>query len=286
MKTAISTARSAKAKNTVASVFLNLIPGIYAITCVFPVIWLGYTSFKTNPEFAANVLALPKRLNWENFEYILAKTDMLLYLFNTLRITVCVLALTLLCAFTTGYFLARFRFRFHNFLSGLYISNLFIPVHAILVPIYIMMVRLSLVDHWYATILPMTCMEMTTALFLVRSYVQSVPVEVEEAASIDGSSFSRTLFHIILPIVRPILVTIGIMSFFHCWNEFSLSLIAFSKDELFTMSLAVMRFKGQYLSNYPQIMATIFIAIVPALFIYILFSKHIIKGMMAGAIKG
>ncbi len=286
MKNNMAASKGKKVKNKVVAMFLNLISVFCAVTCVFPVIWLGYTSLKSNAEFAANVLALPKNPSMKNFIYVINKTNMPLYLFNTLRITVCVLALTLLAAFTTGYFLARFRFRFHGFLSGLYISNLFIPMHAILVPVYVMMVRFKFVDHWYATILPMVCMEMTTSLFLVRSYVETLPVEVEEAASIDGSSFSRTLFQIILPVVRPILVTIGIMSFFHCWNEFSLSLIAFSKDKLFTMSLAVMRFKGQYLSDYPQIMATIFIAIVPALVIYICFSKQIIKGMMAGAIKG
>lgn len=265
---------------------LNIFPMIYAVTCIFPVIWLGYTSFKTNSEFITNVLAFPKSLNMVNYEYVFRTTNVPLFMWNTLRITICVEILTVLCSFTTGYFLARFRFRFHGVLSAVYISNLFIPLHAVLIPIYIMMVKLNFVDHWYATTLPMVCMEMTTAVFLVRSYVETIPVEIEEAAAIDGSPFSRTLFQIILPIIRPILITIVIIGFFHGWNEFPLSLVAFSVESLFTMSLAVMRFKGQYIQDFPRVMTTIFVAILPALLIYILFSKQIIKGMMAGAIKG
>ena len=273
-------------KRSVLKFLINFICGFYAVTCIFPVVWLGYTSFKTNGQFAANVLALPKYLYLENYVHVVGRTNIPLFMANTLRITICVEIIVLLSSFVTGYFLARFRFRFHTFLSSAYISTLFIPLHAVLVPLYIMMVKTRFLDHWYATMLPMASMEMTTAIFLVRGYVQSLPAEIEEAAAIDGSSFTNTLFKIVLPIVRPVLVTIGIICFFHCWNEFTLSLIAFSKEKLFTLSLAVMRFRGQYISDYPRIMTTIFVAILPALLIYVLFSKQIIKGMMTGAIKG
>ena len=168
----------------------------------------------------------------------------------------------------------------------MYMSNLLVPIHAILVPVYIIFVKLGLSNHWYSTILPCICMELTTSIFLVRSYVDTIPRELEEAASIDGSSFTRTLLLIILPLIKPVVVTCGIISFFHVWNEFPFSLILFSNEKDYTLPLMLMRFKGEYFTDYPRVMTSLFVSIIPALVIYSLFSKQIIKGMMAGAIKG
>lgn len=266
---------------------VNFVPMLYALTCIFPVVWLFYTTFKTQTEFSIDVLALPRSwANLTNYEYVLKKMPILQAMFNTMRVTLIVLLLVLFFAFVNGYFMARFRFRGKNALSLIYMSNLLIPIHAILVPVYIMFTKLGLSNHWYSTIIPCVCMELTTSIFLVRSYVESVPRELEEAASIDGSSFSRTMFRIILPTVRPVLVTSGIISFFHVWNEFPFSLILFKDERDYTMPLMLMRFKGEYFTDYPRVMTSIFVAIIPALVVYSLFSKQIIKGMMAGAVKG
>lgn len=266
---------------------VNFVPMLYALTCIFPVVWLFYTTFKTQTEFSIDVLALPRSwANLTNYEYVLKKMPIFQAMFNTMRVTLIVLLLVLFFAFVNGYFMARFRFRGKNALSLIYMSNLLIPIHAILVPVYIMFTKLGLSNHWYSTIIPCVCMELTTSIFLVRSYVESVPRELEEAASIDGSSFSRTMFRIILPTVRPVLVTSGIISFFHVWNEFPFSLILFKDERDYTMPLMLMRFKGEYFTDYPRVMTSIFVAIIPALVVYSLFSKQIIKGMMAGAVKG
>ncbi|MDO5425231.1 MAG: carbohydrate ABC transporter permease [Eubacteriales bacterium] len=266
---------------------MNAVPVFYAATCIFPVIWLFYTTFKTQEEFSIDVLALPKSWgNLANYAYVLTQMPVLRAMWNTLRITVIVLFFVLAISFINGYFLARFRFKGKQVISVLYMSNLLIPIHAILVPIYILFVKIGLSNHWYSTILPCICMELTTAIFLVWSYVDTIPRELEEAAAIDGSSFSRTLFTILLPLLRPVLVTCGIISFFHVWNEFPFSLILFSSEKDYTLPLMLMRFKGEYFTDYPRVMTSLFVSIVPALVIYALFSQQIIKGMMAGAVKG
>lgn len=266
---------------------VNFLPWIYAVTCVLPIVWLFITTFKSMGEFANSTFALPKSfLHFDNYEYVLNQIHLPRAMFNTFRITVIVLALVLLLAFINGYFLARFKFRGRNALQALFSCTLVIPIHAILVPTYIMFTKVGLYDHWYSTILPCVCGELTVATFLVKNYVMAVPREMEEAAVIDGSSFSSTLFRIILPMTMPVLVTCGIISFFHCWNEFSFSLILLGKEEYYTLSLSLMRFKGEYVTDYPRLMTTIFVSVIPALAIYMLFSKQIIKGMMAGAVKG
>lgn len=271
----------------IGTAVINLVPALYAITCIFPVIWLFYTTFKTQPEFSIDVLALPKSFtNFTNYSYVLTQMPVLKAMFNTLRVTVIVLFFVVLFSFINGFFLARFKFRGSKALSVLYMSNLLVPIHAILVPVYIIFVKIGLSNHWYSTILPCICMELTTSIFLVRSYMDTIPKELEEAASIDGSSFTRTLITIVLPLVKPVLVTCGIISFFHVWNEFPFSLILFSNEKDYTLPLMLMRFKGEYFTDYPRVMTSLFVSIVPALVIYSLFSKQIIKGMLAGAIKG
>lgn len=266
---------------------INLIPALYAVTCIFPVIWLFYTTFKTQPEFSIDVLALPKSFtNTANYSYVLTQMPVIKAMLNTLRVTVIVLFFVVLFSFINGYFLARFKFRGSRGLSILYMSNLLVPIHAILVPVYIIFVKIGLSNHWYSTILPCICMELTTSIFLVRSYMDTIPRELEEAASIDGSSFTRTLIMIVLPLVKPVLVTCGIISFFHVWNEFPFSLILFSNEKDYTLPLMLMRFKGEYFTDYPRVMTSLFVSIIPALVIYSLFSKQIIKGMLAGAVKG
>lgn len=287
----MSNEKNTKKRNGVGRGFvtflMNLIPVLYALTCIFPVIWLFYTTFKTQNEFVIDVLALPETLtNTANYDYVFNQMPVLMAMFNTFRVTLIVLVFVLLFSFINGYFLGRFRFKGKTVLSILYMSNLLIPIHAILVPIYIIFAKIGLSNHWYSTILPLVCMELTTSIFLVRSYVDTIPRELEEAAAIDGSSFSRTLFTIVLPLIRPVLVTCGIISFFHAWNEFPFSLILFSSEKDYTLPLMLMRLKGDYFTDYPRVMTSIFVSIIPALGIYSLFSKQIIKGMMAGAIKG
>lgn len=270
-----------------AGLLCNLIPALYAFTCIFPVVWLFYTTFKTQTEFSIDVLALPQSWsNITNYQYVLTQMPILRAMFNTLRITVIVLFFVLLFSFINGYFLARFRFKGRNVLSVLYMSNLMIPIHAILVPIYILFAKGGLSNHWYSTILPCICVELTTSIFLVKSYVEAIPRELEEAASIDGSGFTRRLLMIVFPLLRPVLVTCGIISFFHVWNEFPFSLILFNNEKDYTLPLMLMRFKGEYFTDYPRVMTSLFVSIIPALVIYSLFSKQIIKGMMSGAVKG
>jgi len=266
--------------------FINILPILFSISCIIPLVWLFCSTMKTNSQFEADVMGLPNAFNLDNYTYVLGTTPIGHYLFNTMRNTVIALFFVLLLGFINGYFLSRFRFKGRKFLSALYLSALFIPVHALLLPTYLMFSSVHMADQWYSTILPMISLELTTTIFLVSSYLTTVPKELEEAAAIDGSSFTRTLFRIILPVCMPVLITAGIISFFHCWNEFSYSLVLLSKEKFYTISLALTRFKGENRIDYPRMMTAMVIAMTPALLMYVFFSKYIIRGMVAGALKG
>ena len=282
----IKSARHGNATYILKKIGIRILPMLAALSCIVPIVWLFLSSFKTTAEFESSAMALPRALNLDNYLYIFRNTEMPLYIFNTFRNTMIAMVFILFFGYINGYFFGRVKFRFSRVLFGFYMCNLFIPIHALLVPTYILFSAAGIVNRWFSTIPAMVCMELTTTIFLISSYVKTIPKEIEEAAAIDGSSFSRTLFRIIMPLTTPVLITAGIIAFFHCWNEFSYSLVLLNDDKIMTVPLSLTRFKSESRIDYPRMMAAMMTAISPALLAYILFSKQIIKGMIAGSVKG
>jgi len=275
-----------KVKRFFATVGINILPFLYALTCIVPLVWIFYSSLKSVTEFEANQISLPKAPSLYAYVTLFTETNIFTNIINSLRSSVISVFLVLLIGFINGYFLARVKFRGRTFLRSYYLFGLLVPIHALLVPTYILFSYFGLANSWYTLIFPYICCTMATTVYLVESYISAIPRELEESAGIDGASFSRTLFSIILPISRPILISAGIIAFFYCWNEFAYALVLISNDKLHTVPLALMAFKGRHRIDYPRMMAAMLFAMVPALLLYSAFSKQIIKGMVTGAIKG
>lgn len=267
-------------------VICNLFLIIFSFTCVFPIIWVFYSSFKTQAEFMVNPIGLPSSLNFINYFQVLTQTNMPLYMLNSFRNTVLSVSGIVLCAFVVGYFLSRFRFTGRNLLYNYFVIGMLIPLHALLVPLYIQFRNIHLSNHWYTLLLPYIAFGLPIAIVLVESYIATVPRELEEAAAIDGSSFSRTLFTIVLPVTSPILATAAIIQFFTVWNEFSFALILVSKDTLRTVPVGLAAFKSAFTVDYPRMMAGIMFTMLPVMILYFIFSRRIIEGMTSGAVKG
>lgn len=270
----------------ISHIVANAIMWAFSISCVYPVVWMIYSSLKKSKDFERNILGLPTAIYLDNYIKIFSAGTIGTYMFNTVRNTALSLVFIVLFGFINGYFISRFRFRGRKALYALYMLGMLVPMHALLIPIYILFSNAGLNNHWFTVMLPNVAFNLPMALFLVESFVGTIPRDIEEAASIDGASFSRTLFSIMLPLVTPILVTVGIITFFSCWNEFSFSLVLLNDQKLFTLPLGLTMFKGVYQSDYPKMMTTMVIAIAPAIVLYFAFSKQIIQGMMSGALKG
>lgn len=273
----------------VLAVVINAILWIFSLSCIFPLVWMFYSSLKKKREFNADIIGLPTNPTFENYIKVLTNKDYHLgsSMINSVRTTVISVVLILVFGFVIGYILARVRFRGNRLLYGIFLMGLLIPVHSLLVPIYVVFNNFNLANKWFTLIIPYVAFGLPIAVFLIESYIRSVPVELEEAAAIDGSSFMNTMLHIILPVSRPILTTVAIIQSFSCWNEFSFALVLCSKDSsLQTVPLAMTNFKGQFASDYPKIMAAMLITMLPIVILYFAFSKKIIEGMVAGAVKG
>ena len=205
---------------------------------------------------------------------------------NSVRTTALSIVLIVLFSFVVGYILARVRFKLNRPLYVMFLMGMLIPIQSLLVPIYVVFKSCGISNQWYTLLLPYVSFALPMGIFLVEGYVKSIPVSLEEAAAIDGSNFSHTLWNIILPICKPILVTVAIIQIFGCWNEFSFALVLIKNVHLQTVPLALTQFKGQFASDYPKQMAAMLITMSPIVILYFVFSKQIIKGMVAGAVKG
>ncbi|MDD7740261.1 MAG: carbohydrate ABC transporter permease [Fusicatenibacter sp.] len=270
------------------SVIINFILLVFSLSCIFPIVWMLYSSLKEKRAFNADIVGLPKNPTLINYTRILSNSDYHLgqSMWNSVRTTVLSIILIVLFSFIVGYILSRVKFKGNRFLYMMFLMGMLIPIHSLLVPIYVVFKKCGMSNQWFTLIFPYVSFALPMGIFLVEGYVKSIPISLEEAAAIDGSSFSRTMWKIILPICKPILVTVAIIQVFGCWNEFSFALVLIKDVSLQTVPLALTQFKGQFASDYPKQMAAMLITMSPIVVLYFAFSKQIINGMVAGAVKG
>jgi len=287
-KTPSGNSLSESIKIKLLAVFMNVVLLIFSLSCIFPLVWMFYSSLKLKRVFNADIIGLPKSPTISNYITILTNKDYHIFasLFNSLRTTISSVVLIILFGFIVGYILSRVNFKGNRILYVMFLMGMLIPIHSLLVPIYVVFKQAGINDKWYTLIIPYVAFGLPIAIFLVEGFVKAIPVALEEAAAIDGSSFTRTLFSIIFPICKPILTTVGIIQTFGCWNEFSFALVLIKDPRLQTVPLAMTQFTGQFSSDYPKIMAAMLITMSPVVIFYFGFSKQIIKGMVAGAVKG
>ncbi|GHV26311.1 sugar ABC transporter permease [Clostridia bacterium] len=269
-------------------VIFNALLIIFSLTCIFPLLWMLMSSLKLKREFNASIMSLPAAPSFSNYINIMTNPDYHIWqsMFNSARTTFLSVFCIVLFGFIIGHILARVRFKGNRIVYYAMLLGMLIPIHSLLVPIYVVFNRTHLNDKWFTLIIPYVAFGMPVSVFLVEGFVKSIPIALEEAAAIDGSSFSRTLFTIILPTCTPILTTIAIIQVFSCWNEFSFALVLMKSVSLQTVPLAMTQFSGQFASDYPKIMSAMLLTMSPIVILYFAFSKQIIKGMVAGAVKG
>ena len=246
------------------------------------------SALKKKRDFNADIIGIVKSPTLENFKNILGNANYHLgqSVWNSARTTILSVFFIVLFGFIVGYILARIKFKLNRAIFAIFLMGMLIPQHSLLVPIYVVFKKFGLSNHWFTLLIPYIAFGLPIAIFLVEGFVRTIPTELEQAAAIDGCGFSKTMFSIIMPICRPIMVTVAIIQSFGCWNEFSFALILIKDQALQTVPLALTQFTGQFNSDYPKIMTAMLVTMAPIVILYFVFSKEIIKGMVAGAVKG
>jgi raffinose/stachyose/melibiose transport system permease protein len=259
---------------------------IYALVTLYPLFWLFISAFKTNDEFFSRPFQFPANWQWDNFKRAWEVSDMGLAMFNSVVVTIASLALTLVAGALAAYVLSRFQFKLKLAVMGLFLLGMLIPIHSTLVPLFILMNKVHLLNSYWALILPYVAFELPIAIFIVQAYMNTFPKDIEEAAMIDGTGYWGIFRRIMLPLSLPALSTVAILAFLRYWNEFSFALVFISKPALKTLPLSLSMFSTGYMTDYKLTMAALAISVVPTIIVYLIFQKHIMQGMIAGAVKG
>lgn len=273
-------------KNTVIGLLVNIPVALLSLTCIFPVVWLLYSSLKTPQEFAKSVVALPGQIQFDNYRAAFKTANFDIFLWNSLRNSLISMLVIVLITFVMGYLLSRYRFRGRNLIYGTLLAGIMIPVHALMVPLFIQFKSLSILNRWFTLVPVYVAFEIPTSVFLIDGYLKGVSTDLEDAASIDGAGLMRTMFSIILPICKPIMATVIILAFMHVWNEFPFAQILISAKELKTVPVGLTYFTTDHSTDYTQLMAGLAMATLPVILLYLAFYNKIMEGMMAGSIKG
>lgn len=254
---------------------------------LLPLLIILNYSFKTKKElYVGNPLALPQSFNLENYKNAVTRLNLGTTLFNTAFYTAAaVLILALLCG-AAAWAIARNRGRFYKLAYLYFIVGILIPAQALFLPIYIVGYRSGLVNTRIGVILMYAAANMSFGVFLMTSFMSTVPLELEEAAKIDGCSIYRIYFRIVMPLLKPAMATLIIMLSFQIWNDYLMSSLFASTNRLKTLTVSIQSLFSQQTSDYSTAFAAIVISVLPIAALFLSLQKYFIKGMTVGAVKG
>ncbi len=272
---------------TKGTLVLQIIMTLAAVLFVAPLFIILNYSFKGKRElYLSSPLALPESLNFDNYAAAFKKLDLGTTFVNTLFYTVTsVLILAILCGMT-AWAIARCKRKFFKFAYIYFIVGILIPYQALFLPIYIIGYRLNLTNTRYGIIFMYVATGISFGVFLMTSFMSTVPLELEEAARIDGCSVFRTYFSVVLPLLKPAMATLVIMQAFQIWNDYLLASLYVSKKQLKTLTVAIQSLFSAQSSDYTTAMAAIVISVLPIAVLFLSLQKYFIKGMTVGAVKG
>ena len=285
--------RHSKTGFTVSRLFVQIFLWGFFAAVMFPVLWVFGTSLKEDREIFLHPFTLPKlgELQWLNFSNAWTKGHFGDYFFNSVLLTVLTVVLTLLLASMAAYVLARFRFFGARPLFFYFLAGLMVPLQLAIVPLFFDMKAMGLLNSRFGLLIVYVAFGMPFAIFLMTGFFKSLPASLHESALSDGCTEFSAFWHIMLPMARPGLITVGIFTFLGTWNEFLMAFMFLSgggSEHLRTLplGLANVTIVSQYRSDWGMAFAGLVLMMLPAIVFYVVLQKQITKGITMGALKG
>lgn len=272
---------------TKSTFLIQIVMSLCAIAFMAPIFMILNYSFKTKKElYLSSPIALPESFSLDNYVQAFKKLNLVTTFGNTFLYTaISVLILALLCG-TTAWAIARCNHKFFKFCYIYFIIGILIPYQALFLPIYIIGFNMHLTNTRIGIIFMYIATGVSFGVFLMNSFMSTVPVELEESARIDGCTVFKTYYKIVLPLLKPAMATLVIMQSFQIWNDYLLASLYVSKKQLKTLTVAIQSLFSAQSSDYTTAMAAIVISVLPIAILFICLQKYFIKGMTVGAVKG
>jgi raffinose/stachyose/melibiose transport system permease protein len=259
---------------------------IWLAITLLPLLFVVFTSLKSQQEtFDSAVWALPRHFDWSQYSAIL-EGKFFIYLRNSVFVVGLSIALILVTSSMAAYALSRMQFRFNKGLFSLIVAGMIVPLHVTLVPVYLMTRAIGLYDTPFALIGPYVATSLPVSVFIMTEFMRQIPRELEEAAKLDGCGPFAVFWKIFFPLSGPGLATIAIYNGINLWNEFIFAYVLTSSPSNRTLPLALWDFQGEYASNIPAMLAVVTLTSLPLIVAYAFGQERIVKGMMAGSLKG
>lgn len=258
----------------------------FVIYAIFPILWLLISSFKTNAELMSDPFGLPAVWQFKNYENALKTANLGILFSNSLIISIVATCLNITLAGMISYCISRFQFKGKEVIFVMFSAGILVPLNALMVPYFTIINKMGLYDKHIGLIIVYTAIGIPLSTFIVRGFMNGIPKEIEEAATIDGCGFFRRFFQIILPLSKTGLVTAATFQFLTCWNEFVYSMLLTSSTQVRTIQLGIRYFTNQFSTDFVSMYAAIIISIIPSIICYMLFQEQIISGLTSGAVKG
>ncbi len=253
---------------------------------IFPLLIAFINSFKTNGELLTNVMALPKQLNFQNYIRTFYKMHYFRSLINIIIISSIGVSLIILFSAMAGWKLCRTKTKLSTILFSFFIFSMLIPFNSIMIPLYKIVLTLNIKNSLIGFGFVYSGLGVSMAIFLYHGFVKGIPLELEEASIIDGCNDYQVFTKIILPLLKPITMTVCITNLLWIWNDFLLPLIVISDNKKYTLLLSTNTLFGQYSSDWTAILSSLILAAIPVIIFYSIFQKEILKGISDGALKG
>lgn len=263
--------------------------GIGAIIYIYPLFWLIMNSLKNTTDIFDKPWGLPVEWIWSN--YVTAwgtgsNGGTGKFLLNSVFITSITLVLVMLISSMAAFAIVKLKWKASRATFIYFIIGLMVPLQATLIPLFVLFSKLNLLNSHLGLILIYTAFGLSTPILILFGFMMGLPREMMEAAVMDGCSVHGVFWRIMIPVMQPALMTVGILSFVNIWNELLVALIFLSDMRKMTLPVGLLSFQGEYSTNFAPMFAAIVMATVPTLIVCYIFSKRIIAGLTAGAIKG
>ncbi len=274
--------------NPVVKALVYVFVSICALTSLYPLIWMGFNSLKTNEEiFASNIYGFPTNPNFDNYVHAVTQFNILSFFKNSLIVSLTSVFFAIILAMMFSYATARMRWKLSNPVRIYAIMGMFIPVQIIIIPLVMIIKDLHLHDSLLSIILPYIAFNLSFISMIFYANFRSIPFELEEAAAIDGANIYTTFFKIILPIVTPAIATAAILVFLNTWNELFIAMVLITKNGMKTLPLGLLYFQGEFSTDWGASSAALTIASLPPIILYLIFSKQFENALTVGsAVKG
>jgi raffinose/stachyose/melibiose transport system permease protein len=259
--------------------------GIASFTSLLPIALAVMNALKTTVEISSNPLALPVRLHWENFASAWQNAALGPSLLHSVEVAGLTIILVCVTAAPCAYVLARQQGRGWRIITFYFMATITVPVQLYLYPLYFIFAKLGLVNSIPAVALIYTAMFSPFSIFLLRTYVLSIPYALEEASEVDGATAWQKFYYVILPMMRPGLLTVAIIVGLNAWNEFVIAVTFLQNNDNVTAIVKFYSLTGQYSTDWGEMLAAAVIIVLPVVLVFVLLQRRFIDGMTAGAVK-